>query len=49
MAVKMHQDEGLITQAELDFFIKGNVSLSKSERKCPVKWITEQVRSRPRI
>lgn len=43
ISVKIFQDEGKITQAELDFFIKGNISLQKSKRLCPAKWISEKV------
>lgn len=40
MTTKLQQSVGKLTQKELDFFIKGTVSLEKSARQCPVKWIT---------
>lgn len=42
IATKLEQREGHLSQAELDFFIKGSVSLTKNERTCPVKWLTEK-------
>ena len=30
MTIKLEQDEGRITQEELDFFYKGNIALEKS-------------------
>ncbi|KAI5708664.1 hypothetical protein M8J76_000623 [Diaphorina citri] len=33
--------ENLLTQPELDFFIKGNTSLEKSSRPCPADWLQE--------
>ncbi|XP_071945421.1 dynein axonemal heavy chain 10-like [Antedon mediterranea] len=42
MTIKLQQSEGLLPQEELDFFIKGNLSLEKSKRKCPNKWMPEQ-------
>lgn len=42
MTTKLEQSEGKLTQNEINFFIKGTVSLEKSARKCPVNWITEK-------
>ncbi|KAI8420259.1 hypothetical protein MSG28_008800 [Choristoneura fumiferana] len=39
MDIKLEQSEGNVSQMELDFFIKGNVSLEKSARACPASWI----------
>lgn len=44
MTSKLEQHEGHISQAELEFFIKGCVSLEKSERQCPAAFISPQVR-----
>ena len=33
ITIKLEQDRGNLTQDELDFFIKGNLSLEKSKRK----------------
>lgn len=43
MTVKLQQDEGKVKQTQLDFFIKGNVSLEKSSRRAPARWIPEKV------
>ncbi|KAK9891062.1 hypothetical protein WA026_013388 [Henosepilachna vigintioctopunctata] len=42
MTTKLEQHEDNISQAELEFFIKGCVSLEKSERQCPDPFITPQ-------
>ncbi|CAH1993535.1 unnamed protein product [Acanthoscelides obtectus] len=42
MTVKLEQNMGRVSQLELDFFIKGSVSLEKSTRECPAKWISPQ-------
>ncbi|CAD6994119.1 unnamed protein product [Ceratitis capitata] len=42
IATKLAKSGGNLTQAELDFFIKGAITLAKSERACPVKWLTEK-------
>ncbi|KAJ0174233.1 hypothetical protein K1T71_010379 [Dendrolimus kikuchii] len=42
MDIKLEQSEGNVSQAQLDFFIKGNVSLEKSSRACPASWIPAQ-------
>jgi dynein heavy chain len=43
MAVRLEESEGNLTQKELEFFIKGNVSVDKAERKCPFTWLSEKV------
>ncbi|XP_056647538.1 dynein axonemal heavy chain 10 [Diorhabda sublineata] len=40
MTSKLEQNENRITQSEIDFFIKGSVSLEKTTRECPAPWIS---------
>ncbi|XP_053336632.1 dynein axonemal heavy chain 10 [Clarias gariepinus] len=42
MTVKIEQAEGRVPQEELDFFLKGNLSLEKSKRKKPCAWLPDQ-------
>uniref|UniRef100_A0A673VC35 Dynein axonemal heavy chain 10 n=1 Tax=Suricata suricatta TaxID=37032 RepID=A0A673VC35_SURSU len=42
MTVKIEQAEGRVPQEELDFFLKGNLSLEKSPRKKPCTWLPDQ-------
>ncbi|CAH1099407.1 unnamed protein product, partial [Psylliodes chrysocephalus] len=42
MTYKLEQNEERISQAEIDFFIKGSVSLEKSDVECPATWIITQ-------
>lgn len=42
MTVKLEQNAGNLRQTELDFFIKGSISLEKSARVCPATWISVQ-------
>ncbi|XP_053669700.1 dynein axonemal heavy chain 10 [Anopheles nili] len=42
ITIKLEQNKGNLSQAEVDFFIKGKVSLEKSDRPCPVTWISEK-------
>lgn len=42
MTAKLEEHAGSLSQAELDFFIKGSISLEKSSRPCPAPWITSQ-------
>lgn len=42
MTTQLQLAAGELTQPELDFFLKGSVSLERSARACPVPWITEQ-------
>ncbi|XP_058060896.1 dynein axonemal heavy chain 10 [Anopheles bellator] len=42
ITIKLEQNRGNLSQAEIDFFIKGNVSLAKSDRGCPVGWISDK-------
>ncbi|XP_062814743.1 dynein axonemal heavy chain 10 isoform X2 [Anolis carolinensis] len=42
MTIKIEQADYRIPQDELDFFLKGNISLEKSARKKPCLWISDQ-------
>ncbi|KAJ8266677.1 hypothetical protein GJAV_G00133350 [Gymnothorax javanicus] len=42
MTIKMEQPEGRAPQEELEFFLKGNLSLEKSARKKPCVWLPDQ-------
>uniref|UniRef100_A0A8C2U8V4 Dynein axonemal heavy chain 10 n=1 Tax=Coturnix japonica TaxID=93934 RepID=A0A8C2U8V4_COTJA len=42
MTVKIEQSDGRVPRDELDFFLKGNTSLEKSERKKPYAWLPDQ-------
>ncbi|KPJ14719.1 Dynein heavy chain 10, axonemal [Papilio machaon] len=42
MNIKLEQNEGNVSQAQLDFFIKGNVALEKAATVCPATWIPSQ-------
>uniref|UniRef100_A0A3Q3E3F5 Dynein axonemal heavy chain 10 n=1 Tax=Labrus bergylta TaxID=56723 RepID=A0A3Q3E3F5_9LABR len=42
MTIKIEQAEGRAPQEELEFFIKGNLSLEKSTRKKPCDWLPGQ-------
>ncbi|KAG5844641.1 hypothetical protein ANANG_G00164650 [Anguilla anguilla] len=42
MTIKMEQPEGRAPQEELEFFLKGNLSLEKSARKKPFAWLPDQ-------
>lgn len=42
MTISLQQSAMLLKQSELDFFIKGSVSLEKSEQACPVKWLSDK-------
>uniref|UniRef100_A0A2K5ZE43 Dynein axonemal heavy chain 10 n=1 Tax=Mandrillus leucophaeus TaxID=9568 RepID=A0A2K5ZE43_MANLE len=42
MTIKIEQAEGRVPQEELDFFLKGNISLEKSRRKKPCAWLSDQ-------
>ncbi|TKS80370.1 Dynein heavy chain 10, axonemal [Collichthys lucidus] len=42
MAIKIEQAEGRAPQEELEFFIKGNLSLEKSKHKKPCDWLPDQ-------
>lgn len=43
MTLKILDADGALDRAQLDFFLKGNLSLEKSSRKRPFAWIPEQV------
>ncbi|XP_029296329.1 dynein heavy chain 10, axonemal [Cottoperca gobio] len=42
MTIKIEQAEERSPQEELEFFIKGNISLEKSTRKKPCDWLADQ-------
>ncbi|XP_014373608.2 dynein heavy chain 10, axonemal, partial [Alligator sinensis] len=42
MTIKIEQADGRVPQEELDFFLKGNISLEKSARKKPCTWLSDQ-------
>ncbi|KAI4888942.1 hypothetical protein NFI96_027441 [Prochilodus magdalenae] len=42
MTIKIEQAEGRAPQEELEFFLKGNLSLEKSKRKKPCDWLPDQ-------
>ncbi|XP_069565682.1 dynein axonemal heavy chain 10 [Brachyistius frenatus] len=42
MTIKIEQAEERAPQEELEFFIKGNLSLEKSQRKKPCDWLPDQ-------
>uniref|UniRef100_UPI000FC45FB7 Dynein axonemal heavy chain 10 n=1 Tax=Bos taurus TaxID=9913 RepID=UPI000FC45FB7 len=42
MTIKIEQAEGRVPQEELDFFLKGNISLEKSKRTKPCAWLSDQ-------
>lgn len=42
IATKLAQRDGVLLQSELDFFIKGSIALTKSERSNPCKWLPEK-------
>uniref|UniRef100_A0A4X2JQB9 Dynein axonemal heavy chain 10 n=1 Tax=Vombatus ursinus TaxID=29139 RepID=A0A4X2JQB9_VOMUR len=42
MTIKIEQADGRVPQDELDFFLKGNISLEKNKRKKPCTWLADQ-------
>ncbi|CAF4666720.1 unnamed protein product, partial [Didymodactylos carnosus] len=42
ITIKLEQNRRNLTQNELDFFIKGNISLEKSKRKKLFIWLYDQ-------
>ncbi|XP_015274779.1 PREDICTED: dynein heavy chain 10, axonemal [Gekko japonicus] len=42
MTIKIEQADHKVPQDELDFFLKGNLSLEKSARKKPCAWLSDQ-------
>nr|DBA23158.1 TPA: hypothetical protein GDO54_014099 [Pyxicephalus adspersus] len=42
MTIKIEQADGRVPQEELDFFLKGNISLEKNKRKKPCSWLPDQ-------
>jgi dynein heavy chain len=43
IAIKLEHSEEKLSQAKIDFFIKGNVSLEKSLEEKPEEWIPDHV------
>ncbi|XP_012272400.1 dynein heavy chain 10, axonemal [Orussus abietinus] len=39
ICTRIEQSKGRVNQAELDFFIKGNVALEKAQRTNPTRWL----------
>ncbi|CAM9556184.1 unnamed protein product [Bubo scandiacus] len=42
MTVRIEQADGRVPQEELEFFLKGNISLERSARKKPYAWLPDQ-------
>ncbi|GMH41526.1 hypothetical protein BSKO_09436 [Bryopsis sp. KO-2023] len=42
MAIKILDGESLLDHCQLDFFLKGNLSLEKSKRRKPFEWFPDQ-------
>ncbi|XP_071619148.1 dynein axonemal heavy chain 10 isoform X2 [Heliangelus exortis] len=42
MTIKIEQIDGRVPQEELEFFLKGNISLEKSTREKPFPWLPDQ-------
>ncbi|XP_056113379.1 dynein axonemal heavy chain 10 [Rhinichthys klamathensis goyatoka] len=42
LTIKIEQADGRAPQGELEFFLKGNLSLEKSKRKKPCDWLPDQ-------
>ncbi|XP_067084612.1 dynein axonemal heavy chain 10 [Osmerus mordax] len=42
LTIKIEQPEGRAPQAELEFFLKGNLSLEKSKSRKPCSWLADQ-------
>lgn len=42
ITIKIQLDVGNVKQEEVDFFIKGNISLEKPKRTKPFKWMTDE-------
>lgn len=42
MTMKLEQSKNSLEQREIDFFLKGSVSIDKTSEKCPVAWISEK-------
>uniref|UniRef100_A0A8B9MLI2 Dynein axonemal heavy chain 10 n=1 Tax=Accipiter nisus TaxID=211598 RepID=A0A8B9MLI2_9AVES len=42
MTVRIEQADGRVPHGELEFFLKGNISLEKSARKKPYAWLPDQ-------
>lgn len=42
MTIKIMQADNNLNQEELDFFVKGDISLEKSSRRKPYTWLSDQ-------
>lgn len=42
MTTKLELSASRLTQKELEFFLKGSVSLEAADQECPVDWISEK-------
>lgn len=42
MTIKIMEADGKLNPEELDFFLKGNISLEKSSRSKPFPWLPDQ-------
>ena len=42
MTIKILEADGKLNPEELDFFLKGNISLEKSSRTKPFPWLPDQ-------
>lgn len=42
MTTKIQKDQNKLTQTEIDFFLKGNISIEKAARKKPYDWLPDQ-------
>lgn len=43
MATRLEASEGNLSHKQLEFFIKGNVSVEKAEKKNPFTWMSDKV------
>jgi dynein heavy chain len=43
MTIKLQQSHGIVTQEEIEFFIKGSATSIKPGNGSPAPWITAQV------
>ena len=42
MTLRLMESEGVLVREEVDFFVKGNISLDKTTRAKPAEWIADQ-------
>ncbi|EUB64627.1 Dynein heavy chain 10, axonemal [Echinococcus granulosus] len=41
ISLKLQAEAGRVSQAEVDFFTKGDVSVGKMTERCPIAWLTD--------